>query len=133
MKLLFTLLLFTLQLHIMAQSNTPEQVVQKQLDTYNARDLDSFMETMGEEVALYNFANGKLLAEGFENVKEIYKSLFEKSPDLNSMLTNRIVFGNKVIDHETITGRMGSPDPIELVAIYEVEEEKIVKITGVRG
>lgn len=108
MKLLITLTLFSIQFHTMAQTNTPEQVVQQQLDTYNAGDLDGFMATMGEKVALYNFVDGKLLAEGYENVKEIYKDLFEKSPNLNSVLTNRIVLGKQVIDHETITGRMGA-------------------------
>lgn len=131
---LTTLLLASTFLHLstMAQTATPEQVVQKQLETYNARDLDGFMSTMGQEVALYNFSDGKLLAKGFENVQEIYKELFEKSPKLNSVLTNRIVLGDQVIDHETITGRMGSANPIEFVVIYEVEDEKIVKVTVLR-
>ncbi len=111
---------------------TAEQVVQKQLDAYNSRDLSRFMETMDKEVQLFNFSDGELLAEGFENVKAIYKNLFDKSPKLHSNLTNRIVLGDQVIDHETITGRMGNDSPIELVVIYEVRLEKIYKITVMR-
>ena len=62
----------------------------------------------------------------------MYANLFKESPKLHSTLTNRIVLGNQVIDHETITGRMGNPNPIELVVIYEVQAEKIFKITVLR-
>lgn len=115
------------------QTLTPEQVVQKQLDTYNARDLEGFMSVMSEDVSLVNFEDGSLIAEGFENVKTIYKGLFEGSPELHSTLKNRMVFGNQVIDHESITGRMGQKDIIELIVIYEVnDEQKIEKITVLR-
>lgn len=110
----------------------PEQVIQKQLDTYNSRDIDGFMSVMDSQVGLYNFSDGKTLAKGTTAVKEIYANLFEKSPKLRSVLTNRIVLGHQVIDHESITGRMGSPEAIELVIIYEVKAEKIYKITVMR-
>ena len=113
-------------------SMTPEQVVQKQLDTYNSKDLDGFMSTMDKDVALYSFKDGKETARGFSEVKAIYANLFKESPQLHSTLTNRIVLDNQVIDHETITGRMGSKSPIELVVIYEVRAEKIFKITVLR-
>jgi hypothetical protein len=114
------------------QIDTPEQVVQKQLDAYNQRNISKFMETMSEDVALYNFKDGALLAKGFEDVKAMYTNLFEQSPKLHSDLTNRIVLGNQVIDHESITGRMGSSDMIELAVIYEVKDQKIFKITVLR-
>ncbi|OEK04391.1 nuclear transport factor 2 family protein [Roseivirga misakiensis] len=114
------------------QAQTPEQVVQKQLDTYNARDIDRFMSVMDKNVALFNFSDGKLLAQGEKEVRELYTNLFEKSPKLNSVLKNRIVLGHQVIDHELITGRMGSQDLIELVVIYEVKDELIYKITVMR-
>lgn len=111
---------------------SPEQVVQKQLDAYNQRDITKFMDTMSPDVALYNFKDGALLAKGFEDVKTIYTNLFEQSPKLHSDLTNRMVLGNQVIDHESITGRMGKAEVIELIVIYEVESEKINKITVLR-
>lgn len=124
--MIFTLLiLFSIQM-------TPEQVVQKQLDTYNSRDIDGFMSVMSEKVVLINFSDDSILAEGFNEVKSAYQNLFDQSPELNSNLLNRMVLGNKVIDHERITGRMGNPDPIELIVIYEVEGDKISKITVLR-
>ncbi len=111
---------------------SPEQVVQTQLDTYNQRDIDGFMATMSQDVALFSFGNNNPSASGFNAVKDLYTNLFEKSPKLHSTLTNRIVLGNKVLDHESITGRMGSAEVMELVVIYEVKNEKIFKVTVLR-
>lgn len=114
------------------QTMSPEQVVQKQLDTYNARDIEGFMSVMDEDVALYNFSDGELLAKGKANVKRSYANLFKNSPQLKSILTNRIVLGHQVIDHESITGRMGNSEVLELVVIYQVRSEKIYQITVMR-
>lgn len=114
------------------QVMSPEQVVQQQLDTYNARDIEGFMSTMDPQVGLYNFSDGKLLAQGSTEVRALYTNLFESSPELKSKLTNRIVLGHQVIDHESITGRLGSAEAIELVVIYEVKSGKIHKITVMR-
>ena len=53
----------------------------------------------------------------------------EQTPDLHCKITSRIVTGNKVIDEEflTIHGKNYSA-----VAIYEVENGKIIKVTFVK-
>lgn len=129
---LFLLILPTMVSPDMQQTASPEEIVQKQLDTYNARDLDGFMALFSQDVKLYSFGNPTPTADGFEAVKELYSNLFDKSPQLHSTLTNRIVLGNKVIDHESITGRLGSSEVIELVVIYEVKARKIYRVTVMR-
>lgn len=124
--------MLTFLLLIITTLQNPEEIVQKQLDTYNARDIEGFMSVMSQDVTLINHADQKIIAEGIEEVHGIYTNLFQKSPKLHSQLTNRIVMGNKVIDHESITGRMGSDEVIELVVIYEVAKDKIFKITVLR-
>lgn len=109
-----------------------EQVVQANLDAYNARDIDRFMEYFSPNVELYNFADHQPTAKGQVELRKIYQELFNASPKLHSQILNRIVFDNKVIDHEYITGRRGSDTPVELVLIYEVKEGKIVKMTAIR-
>ncbi len=130
--ILFSLTLLVSSLFNAQQAMTPEEIVQKQLDTYNARDIAGFMSIMSAEVSLYNLGEPKPLAEGHNTVKAIYQSLFDKSPELKSVLVNRIVMGNVVIDHEKITGRMGNKEVLELSVIYEVQGEKIHKITVIR-
>lgn len=111
---------------------TPEEVVQKQLKTYNNRDIDGFMSVIDQDITMFDFASGKITLEGYHNCKKVYSELFAASPNLHSKILTRTVFDNKVIDHEYITGRKGSETPIELVLIYEVNEEKITKISVLR-
>ncbi len=54
--------------------------------------------------------------------------MFQTSPDLRAKSTNRIVQGNKVIDHEAAEGNNGKP-PIQVVVIYEVDGGLIKKVT----
>ncbi len=108
---------------------SPEGIVQKQLDAYNARDIDGFMDTMSADVTLYNFPNDTI-AIGFETVKKRYGDFFESTPDLHSTLKNRIVYDNKVIDHEYITAKGKN---YELIAIYTVTGGKISDIHILRN
>lgn len=116
----------------LSQPPTPEQVVQQQLDTYNRRDIEAFMALFCEDVEIFNHADGKKIVAGAAACRQFYQELFEQSPRLHSQLLNRIVMGNKVIDHERITGRRGNDQPYELVMIYEVSGGKICRATVVR-
>lgn len=111
---------------------TIEQVVQHNLEAYNNRDIDAFMSDFSEEIEMYNYGLNEPSAKGLDAVRKIYSGLFEASPNLFSKIKNRIVFDNKVIDHESITGRMGKEELVEMVLIYEVKEEKIFKITAIK-
>lgn len=115
-----------------AQVMTPEQVVQKQLETYNQRDIDGFMSLIADNVTFYNYADGNITMSGASACKEFYSNLFEASPNLHSTVLQRIIFGNKIIDYERITGRNGNKDIVELILIYEVNKEKIIKVTVLR-
>ena len=111
---------------------TPEEIVQKQLETYNNRDIDGFMSVIDEHIRMHDFSTGEITLKGYDACKKVYADLFETSPNLHSKILTRTVFDNKVIDHEYITGRKGSDTPIELVLIYEVKHEKIIKISVLR-
>ncbi|NAS30187.1 hypothetical protein GTQ40_04315 [Flavobacteriaceae bacterium R38] len=114
------------------QSLIPEQVVQHNLDCYNNKDIEGFMTSLSDNIELYNFAEDKPVMVGLDAFKEFYGELFKLSPNLHSTVVNRIVFDNKVIDHETIIGRKGSDTAIELVMIYEVQGKKISRMTVLR-
>ena len=131
MKNIVTLSLFLTTLSLSAQM-TPEEVVQKQLETYNNRDIDGFMSVIDANITMHDFSTGKVTLEGYNACKKVYADLFAASPKLHSKILTRTVFDNKVIDHEYITGRKGSKTPIELVLIYEVNSEKITKISVLR-
>jgi hypothetical protein len=117
---------------IMAQTNNAEKIVQANLDAYNAHDIELFMSFFSEDVTMINFNDGKNTAIGVNEVRAIYEPYFKASPDLHSKILQRTVFDNKVIDHEYITGARGNAEAFEIVLIYEVENNKIVKMTAIR-
>lgn len=107
----------------------PEQVVQKQLEAYNQRDIEAFMAVIDEEVSFRDYTTNQITLSGYAECKAYYADLFNASPNLHSTILNRTVFENKIIDHESITGRNGQKEITELVLIYEVVNEKIIQVT----
>lgn len=126
---IFLLLLISTMLNA---QKTAEQIVQANLDAYNNLDIEQFMSYISEDVEVYEFDSKKLSIKGAEACSKVYTELFELSPKLHSTILKRIVFDNKVIDHEYIVGRRGSDTAIELVLIYEVRDEKIFRISVMR-
>ena len=106
---------------------SPEPIVQKQLETYNARDLAGFVACYHPEVELFNFPEQKPFSTGLGSLEERYREVFDQSPELHAHIERRIVFDNKVIDHERVTGRKGIEE-IQIIAIYEVEEQLIRRV-----
>ena len=110
-----------------SESN-PENIVQKQLEAYNERDIDAFMATYTDDVKLYNFPKN-LTTDGILEMRKGYTEFFTSTPDLQCEIKNRIVIGNKVIDEEQV---MANGNIFYAVAIYEVENGKIAKVTFLR-
>jgi hypothetical protein len=109
------------------------QVVQEQLDAYNARDIDRFMEVFSDSVKFVDFKTTKLSIAGKEEVRKRFTAYFEASPNLKSSLAGRIHFDNVVIDHEKITGSRGSDALFEIVMVYELNEAgKIFRASSIR-
>ncbi|AXT19898.1 amidohydrolase [Flavobacteriaceae bacterium AU392] len=109
--------------------DTPEILVQRQVNGYNAGDIDAFLEPYSDDFEIYNYPN-ELSGKGKEESKQGYINLFKNNPNLHCEIVSRMVLGNKVIDHERITGV--SLEPFETIAIYEIEKNKIIKVTFVR-
>lgn len=100
--------------------------VQMQLEAYNARDIDSFMQWWSDDCLYYAFPD-TLLASGTDAIRERHVERF-REPDLHGTLLHRLSVGNMVIDHETV--RRTFPEgvgEIDVVCIYEVENSQIAK------
>jgi len=132
MKTILSILFISISSMNFAQNLTPEQIVQHNLEAYNKRDLLDFMSWFSDDIALYSFSEMKEIARGKEEIEKLYTELFAVSPNLHSTIVKRIVFDNKVIDYESIVGRKGSTEILEIVLIYEVKDGKIFKMTSIR-
>ena len=103
-----------------------EYPVKMQLDAYNARDIETFMPWWADDCQYYAFPS-TLLASSAAEIRERHVERF-KEPDLHGRLLNRIVLGNMVIDHETVTRNFPEgKGELDVVCIYEVEHGKIAK------
>ena len=125
------ILLITIVASSNAQENsrieTAEDVVDRQLEAYNARDIDKFVETFSEDVEIYNL-KGTLTMKGHDQLRKAYDALFKNTPNLHCRIVNRIKINNKVIDLENVDM---NERLVEAVAIYEVTDGKITKVTFV--
>ncbi len=104
--------------------DTPADLAQRQLNAYNLRDIDAFLEPYAEDVEIYTFPD-ELQTKGKDNMRKIYTSMFENTPNLHCELVNRIVQGNTVIDQERV--QFGN-QIVEAIAVYHVEDGKIKKV-----
>lgn len=114
------------------KAQNPETIVQKNLDAYNNRNLSAFMSYFADEIKLINFSDQSVVADGKVAIEKLYGNLFEQSPQLHSNIIKRMILGNKVIDHESITGRKGVAEAVELIMVYEIKDNKIYKMTVIR-
>ena len=104
---------------------TPELLVQQQLAAYNARDIDAFLLPYSDSVELYAYP-GKLMGKGKEAMRQSYTGMFQQVTQLHCELVNRMVIGNVVIDHESVSGF--GPKPLRAIAIYTITNGKIQKV-----
>ena len=100
-----------------------EDPVQRQLDAYNAHDLEQFLAEYTDDVRVFRPPATEPVLTGKEAFGAHYAKNRFTLPDLHAKLVNRIVSGNIVVDHEQITGL---PEPnLTAVAVYEVIDTKI--------
>lgn len=104
--------------------DTPEDLAQRQLNAYNLRNIEAFLEPYADDIEIYMFPD-KLQAKGKEAMRQGYESMFQNTPNLHCELVNRIVKGNTVIDYERV--QFGN-ETVEAIAIYHIENGKIKKV-----
>ncbi len=105
-----------------------EDVVQRQVNAYNARDLEAFLATYSDDVTVTgNLADGAVTLKGRAAMAERYGTLFRKSPALHARITRRIALGDWVIDREQASGFEGGKT-LDVVAMYRVENGKIRQV-----
>jgi len=109
-------------------SDTPADLAQRQLNAYNLRNIDAFLEPYAEDVEVYTYPD-QLQYKGKETMRAGYTQLFDNTPNLHCELVGRIVQDAVVIDKERV--QFGDTI-IEAVAIYHIENNKIKKVFFIR-
>jgi len=116
----------------MPPSPDPAAVVQRQLDAFNARDLDALLAIYADDAQMFEHP-AKLLASGTAAFRERYTARLQE-PNLHATLLSRTVMGCIVVDHEEVIRTFPEgPGKIELVMIYEVQNGRIAKAWNIAG
>jgi hypothetical protein len=105
---------------------TPEDLVQRQLNAFNLRTIDAFLETFSDDIELYNYPD-HLLSRGKVEMRKSYGALFANSPDLHCEILERTVQGNVIVDKESIQYD-STRSKVIATATYHIEEGKIRKV-----
>jgi hypothetical protein len=100
-----------------------EAPVQRQLEAYNARDLERFVAEYADDVRVFRPPGAEPVLSGKAEFAAHYAANRFNLPKLHAEVVSRIVSGNKVVDHERITGLQERT--VEAIAVYEVVDERI--------
>lgn len=106
---------------------SPETIVQRQVDAYNAREIDRFADYYTQDVEIFRLPEGERTLHGRAELVDKYTTFFEKAVNLNCQIMSRTVSGQFVVDHEFVTGIPDRPR-LRAVAIYQVEGSLIRRV-----
>ena len=101
-------------------STTPEQLVQHQLEAYNARDLARFIEVYADDVRVWRPPSIEPALAGKAAFAEFYATQRFNNPKLNAEVVKRIVAGPVVVDHERVHGVRAAA--FEAVVTYRIAD-----------
>ena len=104
---------------------TALELVQGQLKAYNNHDIEDFCRFFSNDIQCFDARTQQVLIEGIDEFRQRYTQVFA-NPQLVCHLQNRIQMGNIIIDHELVEGR--SAEPLQAIAIYHIENDKITKV-----
>jgi hypothetical protein len=100
-----------------------EDPVQRQLEAYNAHDLERFLAEYADDVRAFRPPATEPVLSGKAAFGEHYAANRFCLPSLHARLVSRIVSGNIVVDHEEITGL--AEETRSAVAVYEIVGDRI--------
>jgi hypothetical protein len=101
-------------------------IAQKQLDAYNAQDLDTYVSFFAQD-CIVSGLNGAPTETTRDAIKARYAKAFAQFPQNKADLLNRIVVGNTVVDHELVIRSPGG-EQFEIIAIYSFRDGLISRV-----
>lgn len=113
-------------------TRTAEELAQAQLLAYNAKDLDAFVACYSEDVRVWRLASGAAQLplepqlQGRTAFRELYRLGPFAAPQVQAQVTQRIVMGDTVIDHERVYGRGEGVQQVAVV--YRCREDLIAEV-----
>ena len=116
----------------MTPADDPCALIQRQLDAYNAKDIEAWLSTYAPDAEQFNL-HGERLVQGHDALRERIVMRFQE-PDLHARLLSRTVIGNVVVDAEEVMRNFPEGlGTIEMLCVYEVVAGRIAKASFALG
>ncbi|PZO55503.1 MAG: NTF2 enzyme family protein [Alphaproteobacteria bacterium] len=105
-------------------------LVQRQLEAYNAQNLDAFCATYADDCVIADL-NGAVSQSGKDAIRARYAKTFSDYPKNRAWSINRMALGDVVIDHEK--GERSPDGPFfEALVAYTVKDGLIARVDFVK-
>jgi hypothetical protein len=114
--------------HACGKTSAPEDVVQAQVDAYNAHDIEAFARCYADDVTIHDLSGRDPPVKGIPELKKDYEWLAKAPPGFRVEIVKRITSGNIVIDLERIHGLPKEKGIPEATAVFEVRNGKIKNV-----
>lgn len=105
-------------------------LVQRQLEAYNAQNLEAFMATYAPDCQICDL-NGAVTQNGHGDIRARYAAMFAQYPENKARLVNRMALGDVVIDHEDVMRGPNGPR-LEAIAVYTVKNGLIARVDFIK-
>ena len=109
-----------------AGQRSPAQLAQAQLEAYNAKDLDAFCACYGEDVKVWRMPDLTPSLVGMAAFRVRYEKGPFAEPAVRAEVSQRLVMGSKVVDHEWVHGRAENAQPV--IVVYHCREGLIREV-----
>ena len=103
---------------LVADTTSPVQVVQFQLEALNRHDLEAFVSVVSEDVIVTD-ADGAVLINGKASFTDWYRRHFDDHPGLKVELLDRMSLGEWVVD-EVMATRYADDGHTHLISVMKV-------------
>jgi len=109
-------------------SSDPTEVVQAQVDAYNAHDMDSFASCYADNITVTDLSGKRPVITGIAALKHGYAFLATAPKAFHVAIVQRVVNGPIVVDQERVMGLPAGKGQPEAIAVYEVRDGKIQNV-----
>jgi hypothetical protein len=112
------------------QHPSPREVVNRQLEVYNAHDIDGYCALFAPEATISDLVTGQMICNGLDEIRSVYAQRFAGNPKLHCTVHQRMEGPTHAIDKETVSGLPAGP--LHLIAVYEVRDGLIRSLRFIR-
>jgi len=104
----------------------PVDPVQRQLDAYNAHDLERFVAEYTDDIQVFRPPAAEPVLSGKAAFAAHYAKNRFTNASLHADVVNRMVAGDTVVDHERVTGIADTV--VDAIAVYRIRDGRICMV-----